>query len=328
MISCLKNKRVLFITTKNTDYIRNIQEINIIKKNASSYKIIGSPNKSYIIRLISVYFSLIFTKASDYDVIFIGFAPQLIIPLFGHKFSNTFIIEDFFISMYDTLCFDRKKFTPNGFIGGFLHKIDENTLKKANIIICDTNVHGDYFADEFNADRTHIHTLYLKADTQIYHPMNISKPSKYKNQYIVCYFGNVLPLQGIDVILKAFKLLQNNPQIMLICIGPVKSKIQLKNIEYIDWLPQKKLAKYIAFSDLCLAGHFNSNIEKAKRTIPGKAYIYRAMEKPMILGDNPANHELFSESEMITFVEMGNPKALANAILDRFELYEAARHQS
>ncbi len=319
MISYIKDKRVLFITTKNTDYIRNTQEINIIKENAAKYKIIGSCKKGYAKRLLCVYSQLVHTKPSDYDVVFIGFAPQLVIPVFGHKFRNSFIIEDFFISMYDTLCCDRKKFKPTSFIGKLLHRIDENTLKKANLVICDTNAHGHYFANEFHADKINMQTLYLEADTSIYHPMDIPKPSKYEGLFVVCYFGSVLPLQGVDVILEAFKLLQDNTKIKLICIGPVKSKLVSENIEYIDWLPQHELAKCIAYSDLCLAGHFNSDIEKAKRTIPGKAYIYSAMKKPMILGDNPANHELFDENKMVTFVEMGNPKALAGAITDHFE---------
>ena len=36
MIDLVKNKKVLFITTKNLDYIRNSQEINIIKKNSKT----------------------------------------------------------------------------------------------------------------------------------------------------------------------------------------------------------------------------------------------------------------------------------------------------
>jgi glycosyltransferase involved in cell wall biosynthesis len=324
-----KNKKVLFITTKNTDYIRNTQEVNIIKESASSYKVIGSAHKSYLKRLLFVYTRLLFTQASDYDVIFVGFAPQLVIPLFKHKFKGKYIIEDFFISMYDTLCCDRKKFNTGSLIGKLLHKIDESTLNNANLIICDTNTHGDYFANEFHAKREKLHTLYLEADTNIYHPMSIQKPAKYEDKYIVCYFGSILPLQGVNVILDAFKLLENaTSKIKLICIGPVKYKLSLSNIDYIDWLPQDELAQYISFSDLCLAGHFNSDIEKAKRTIPGKAYIYQAMNKPMILGDNPANHELFSKDNiMTTYVEMGSPKALADAILRHFELYEATKRQ-
>ena len=59
-------------------------------------------------------------------------------------------------------------------------------------------------------------------------------------------------------------------------------------------------------------------IEKAARTIPGKAYIYRAMNKPMILGDTPANHELFSADQNTIFVPAGDARFLTNAILHFF----------
>ena len=81
----------------------------------------------------------------------------------------------------------------------------------------------------------------------------------------------------------------------------------------------EELANYIAMADLCLAGHFSGEIEKAKRTIPGKAYIYDAMKKKILLGDNSANHELFEEKDGKYFVQMGNPKALADRIVEIME---------
>ena len=80
-------------------------------------------------------------------------------------------------------------------------------------------------------------------------------------------------------------------------------------------MKQTELAEYIAFSDLCLAGHFSSTVNKAKRTIPGKAYIYQAMRKKMILGDSPANRELYEENNKVLFCKMGSSKELKKKIL-------------
>ena len=100
-------------------------------------------------------------------------------------------------------------------------------------------------------------------------------------------------------------------------------KAEGDNITYINWLSQPELAEAISRADLCLAGPFNRENGKANRTIPGKAYIYEAMEKPMILGDSPANHERYSASQKgITFVEMGDPEALRNAILSCMEQWQ------
>ena len=114
------------------------------------------------------------------------------------------------------------------------------------------------------------------------------------------------------------KLADHN-EIHFTIIGPIRDKMdrfEAETVEYIDWLSQPELAKYIAMSDLCLAGHFNAEIGKANRTIPGKAYIYHAMNKKMILGDSQANHELYENEANAYFVEMGNADALAEKIME------------
>ena len=120
------------------------------------------------------------------------------------------------------------------------------------------------------------------------------------------------------MILEAIDSLKDSKELYFVLVGPIDDKYQKPNgesIEYHNWLSQEDLAEYISYTDLCLAGHFNKDINKAKRTIPGKAYIYAAMNKPMILGDNEATHELYNEAmQGIYFVHMGDAKALAELI--------------
>ncbi len=319
----IKGKRVLFITTKELSYIRNSQEIKLLRECSASLEIVGFENKTYVSRLIKVYFSLCIRNVKSFDFIFIGFEPQLVLPIWRHKFRNNRIIVDFFISMYDTFVNDRKRFKQNSIIARFLKYLDVKTLKFADKIICDTCSHGNYFCTELGAEKGKLQTFYLEADTGIYYPRKVSKPSGLQNKFIVLYFGSILPLQGVDVVLEAFDLLKNDNRFYFYMIGPLDNsyaKPISNNIEYIQWLSQENLADYIASADLCLAGHFNGEIDKAKRTIPGKAFIYSAMEKPMVLGDNEANHELFSNDDIgIYYVEMSNAVALSDVILNAFE---------
>lgn len=319
-------KRVLFITTKNLDYIRNKQEMDLIQENASAHLVIGSYSRRYFVRLLIVFFKVLFTSTSHFDTVFIGFAPQLILPVFFWKFRKKEIIIDFFISLFDTFCHDRKKVEPDSVAGKLLHYIDKKTLFQADSVVCDTDAHGNYFCEEFQVPSEKLFTMYLKADTSIYHPLNVKRPDFLENKYVVLYFGSVLPLQGVDIVLKAVEILKDYDEFFFLLIGPMTKNKEFenirprsKNILYIDWLSQEKLAEYIDLSDLCLAGHFNDSIEKASRTIPGKAFIYQAMDKRMILGDNQANREVFKEGDRILFVQMGNAKLLAEFIL--YSLY-------
>lgn len=314
--SLIDGKRVLFITTKNLDYIRNTQEIALLKSRASAIEILGEKSGSYPLRLFKIYPKLLFKPLKDFDVIFIGFAPQLVLPFFGHRFKKKTVVIDFFISMYDTLVCDRQKFKPSSLVGKILHALDRKTAAKADRLICDTRAHGEYFHEEFSVPAEKLSTLYLEADRTIYRPTERAKPEIFKNRFLVHYFGSILPLQGVETILEAARLLKDEEEILFDLVGPLAEGLRaankdLKNLMLTPWLPQRQLAERIAAADLCLAGHFNAQISKASRTIPGKATIYEAMGKPMILGENPANHERFAPDDRHFFVPMGDAEALA-----------------
>lgn len=307
---------IIFITTKNLDYLRNVQEIELLKQKAE-VRVIGSYAKSYVKRLFKVYFQLLTVSMKNADEIFVGFAPQLVVPFWNWKLKKKKVTIDFFISLYDTLVFDRKKFKEGSLPARVVKWMDQRTIRHADHIIADTKAHGRYFTEEFHADPEKLEVLYLTADKSIYYPREQKKPAAYEDKFVVLYFGSVLPLQGVEIVLEAMELLKDRKDIQFEMIGPIGKqyqKPQADNITYIPWLCQEELAEHIAYSDLCLAGHFNDEIMKAKRTIPGKAYIYRAMGKPMILGDNAATREIFTEGEDgVYFVKMGD----AGAVVER-----------
>lgn len=312
-----ENKKVLFVTTKNIDYIRNVQEIKLLNEKYKEVKIIYSKSKNYYIRILVVNFKLFFLNKKKFDIIFIGFLPQLIIPfLYKKRKQKQIIIIDFFISIYDTLVNDRKKVKQNTIMSKILKKIDKNTLKKVDEIIVDTKESGKYYIEELDADNNKIKVLYIEANEKIYAPSKVNQIEKEnKDDFIVLFFGTGLPLQGVDIVLKSAELLKNNSKIKFIIIGNIKTKKDYTNIKFLPFMNEEELARYIKMADLCLVGHFNNQIEKAKRTIPCKAFICKAMNKKMILGKNKANMELFNDKdENIYYVEMGNSQELSKII--------------
>lgn len=313
----IEGKKVLYIATKNSDYIRVQQEIKLIKKLSNDYKIIVCSDKSYLKRLIKCFLKSLFVSTKNYEVIIIGFMAQMIVPWIWWRWKKQLIITDFFISIYDTLVDDRKKLKDNSVLAKIVKKIDKSTIKKSDYIIVDTKAHGNYFISELGASPDKCYTLYLQANKEIYYPREIERPEIYKGKFLVLYFGSILPLQGVEYVLEAANILKDQKKIHFILIGPIDKqykRINSDTITYIRWLPQNELADYIAFSDLCLGGHFSNDIGKAKRTIPGKVYIYKAMDKDVILGDSYANRELFKESQQNHFVPMGDSMELAKSI--------------
>ena len=313
LVSLIEGKRVLFISTKNRDYLRNVQEIRLLEEHAAAVTVVAEPDKSYAKRLLKVWPKILKAKVKEYDLVFVGFAPQLALPFF-RRLRKKPVIEDFFISLYDTMVQDRKKFKEGSLPAKILKKLDKKTLALGDMVICDTKVHGEYFVSGLGCAPEKMEVLYLEADAAVYYPRKVKKEAG--ALFRVLYFGSVLPLQGVDVVLDAVRRFKDEKGYAFEIIGPVPEELKpvQANLKCIPWLSQEELAEHIARADLCLAGHFSAEIDKAKRTIPGKAYIYRAMEKPMILGDTPANHELFAEDERTAFVETGSAEALAEKI--------------
>ncbi len=330
LMEAVRGRTVLYIATKNLDYLRIQQEIEIIKAYAARVEVLGSAHKGYIRRLAHILPRLIWIRKAPYDVVFVGFMPQMILPFFAPLFRHKTIIMDFFISLYDTLVYDRCRFKPGSLVARFLRYIDRAALRRADLIIADTHAHGEYFINELDAPKDKLSVLYLQADASIYYPQIVQKPENLSRKFVVLYFGSILPLQGVDIVVKAAEILKDNTDIHFRLIGPLKGTLKVEaedcGIECIHWLGQRELANSIAMADLCLAGHFHGRIEKAKRTIAGKTYIYRAMNKPVILGDNPANRELYLENDRdIFYIPMGSAKALADKILEVFETFSGNR---
>ncbi|TAN57973.1 glycosyltransferase [Patescibacteria group bacterium] len=311
-----EEKTVLFLCGANADYTRNALNLKALKQSFRTIEI-SSRLPHYFLRLpmVAIKFLLCF---KIYDLIFVGFLAQPLMPIV-RLWTKKPIIFDAFISLYDTICFDRKIFKPNSIVGRMAFWIDQKSCIWADKIITDTNAHADYFSQTFNISRNKFQTIYLGADTEIFYPL-VNQQKNDEKKFIVFYYGSGLPLQGIDVILKAAKRLEVDNSIVFRLVGPIRKKhgelikkLQPRNIEFIDWIPYDELPKKITESDICLGGHF-SNIDKAKRVISGKTYQFLAMRKPVIVGDNPANKELFENQKDVIMVEMGTAEALAQGI--------------
>ena len=329
LLKITDGKKVLFITPSDADYIRNRQEINILQKSARHLDIIA-PKDTHgvsptgIMRILSIDLRVLAANIKKYDVIFIGGIPQLIVPLIQFRLRKKVLIIDFFVSIYDTLVHDRQILSPSNPLSRILKMFDRKALAAAHQVIVDTCEHAAYFSRMFGVDQGKMTVIYLEADKQIYYPRNVNRPRDLRDKFIVFFFGAMNPLQGAEIIMESARILAERENIVFIIIGPFEKVrnfelySKLKNVRFAArWLPQEEIADYIAMSDVCLAGHFNAAVEKAARVIPGKAYSYLAMERPVIFGDNPANRELFSTgAKNVHFVKMGDPAALADKILE------------
>ena len=337
LLNLLKGKNVVYITVKNEDYIRTSQIKWILTENAKKFRIYSSEKGNPLTRTIDIRKKLRSISFEGVDVVIAGFLPQLIWKDLIKRSLGTgiIVIAEMFLSLYDTVVLDRKLVWKRGIIFHICKRFDRTVVKEADYIITDTKADADFFAKEFGTekDREKFETLYLEADLGDCISANVVlDKNEDENSKTILYFGTGLPLQGTDYVAKAFNVLAEEYGCNCIYIGGLNNMSRnLKrkllsckdkavrcgkgSITYYKWLDQKVLYENIANASVCLAGHFDPNIDKADRTIPGKAMIYEAMGKGMILGDTKANREFFTSNEKHIFVSRGNEKSIVDAVL-------------
>jgi glycosyltransferase involved in cell wall biosynthesis len=182
-------------------------------------------------------------------------------------------------------------------------------------VLVDTEAQQKFFCREFGLAREKVSWLYVGADDSWLTPaIEAERPGRFR----VLYVGNDVPLHGVPIILQAARLLKEE-EIEFWLIGNHNGSAEMLTsseglpVKLFPWMPPHELRERTREVDVCL-GIFGTS-EKAKRVIPGKAFLALAMGKPLITGDSAAARELFEHEKNVLLCEMGSSDALADAIL-------------
>ncbi len=307
--------KILFTCGREPGYTRNAVVLQALQSFADVTTIVDEAG-SYFTRLARILPRLLLHKNYNYDLVFAGFLGHPLMPFVRSRYSGP-ILFDAFISLFDTLCFDRKRFTPESVPGKAAFWLDSTSTRLADRVLLDTNEHAAYFEQEFQIPHPKLASIFVGCEERYFSPRPASSSG-----LTVLYYGSFIPLQGIDVIIQAAASLQDVRGLNFRIIGdgmvfaPIKAlaeRLGLANISFLPPVPLPQLPDEIARADICLCGHF-SNIPKAARVIAGKTFQCIAMGKPVVVGDNLANRELLTPDVDAIFCAMNDPAALSAAI--------------
>jgi len=281
----------------------------------------------FLPRFLSTYLLLIrkFFKIHDYDLIVVGYSGH--IDMFLAKLLTVFkrkpLVFDAFLSLYDTAVLDRKIVRKGSFKAGVLWWVDKASCAISDLVLLDTYEHIRFFVKTFQLPREKFCRVLACTEEEFLHGDRDEVTEK-KEVFNVLFFGTYIPLHGIPTIIKAAKLLDDYQDIHFTLIGKgqllpemkrLVQKLGVQNLTFEDkWMSPKELKGYIQTASVCL-GVFGDT-GKTKRVIPLKVYGCLSQGKAVITGDSPAARELLTDRETAVLVPLGDPSALANAILD------------
>lgn len=311
--------RVFFIAGREPGYVRNVMLLKALKLNGVEVIECTDSSKTYLTRLPRVLGKFWVKRTRDVDAVLVGFFGQPLVQMIRLLIGKP-VVFDAFLSVYDTLCFERRQFTPSSVGGRVAFWLDRSSCEAADLVLLDTAAHIDYFAETFALPREKFRRVLVGADESVFFPRERRRGS---GPFRVFYYASLLPLHGTEFIVRAAALLLEQRDVELVIVGTgrerekvraLASELATSNVKFVDWIPFAELPAEIADADICLGGHF-SDFEKAKRVIAGKTYQFIAMKKAVILGDCVGNRELFVHEQNALLVQMADPRALADAIL-------------
>lgn len=261
---------------------------------------------------------------NQYDIMLVGYPGQRVIFL-AWILSRKPLIFDAFISVYDSRIFDRTYAKPRSLRSIYYWLQDYFSCRLADKVLLDTKTHIDYFVKTFRIEREKFQRVLVGSDDRMIFP---KKKQIRDTVFTIHFHGTFIPLQGIEYIIQAAKMLeQKNIRFNIIGQGQTYASIrymaeqlQVTNVTFTDNVPYRDLGTLMSHANVCL-GIFG-NTQKAKRVIPNKVYEALASKCPCITGDSPAIRELLTDNQEIFLVNMADPKALAEKILELTEAPE------
>lgn len=311
--------RILFSCGREPGYIRNKVILRALHAQHTLTEVTDSRPGSLTVRSLRVLLRLLpYLRQDNHDLVFVGFYGYLLVP-WVRQLTRRPIIFDAFVSNYDTLCFDRQRFSPHSIPGRLAFRLDQVASNAADKVLLDTASHQAYFTETFQLPAKRLGHLYVGCNEDMFFP----QPSPGSaDKFRVLYYSSYLPLHGAEHIIAAAGLLKGQKSLHFRLIGQgmryasvrrLAEHLNLSNVEFVPPVPFAQLPGEIAAADVCLGGPFGDT-PKAWRIIPGKTFQFLAMARPVIAADTPGNRELLTHNESAYLVPLANPEGLATAI--------------
>ncbi len=143
------------------------------------------------------------------------------------------------------------------------------------------------------------------------------------NKFVVTYAGALGMANDIDTLVRAAQYLAPRTDIHVLIVGDGKERKRLEdfskqlglvNLTFTGPFPKNEMSSVLAASNACVA--LLKNIPMFTTTYPNKVFDYMAAGRPTVLAIDGAIREVIEAACAGIFVLPGNPRLLADAIID------------
>jgi colanic acid biosynthesis glycosyl transferase WcaI len=189
-------------------------------------------------------------------------------------------------------------------------------------------VHSDGNKDHIltkGVARTKVHSIPNWVDTDLIRPGERNNAFRAEaaigeREFVVLFAGTMGWSQGLDTVIRAARLLKEDPDVMFLLVGDGAERkklgemaADLPRVRFMPMQPQERYSQVLAASDACLV---TLRPEVATPVVPSKLLSIMAASRPVLAslpltGDAP---KIVSDSHAGVVSPAGNEAALASAV--------------
>jgi len=314
------------------DYVEYVSPLNKSDTSPGIFSALSSGRIAFAWRFllghIKVMFYTLRHRAESAYICYPGIflTAWLSVPFMRKRFPVIYL--DAFISLYDTVVFDRGILKESNLLAKLLYRIEKKAFEAATTIVVDTPENAQFYADLFDIPANKFYSLPLCIPSMSPSSDAISS-NRATTERVRCVFvGTFVPLQGIRTIVEAAKLLGRDPNIDFVIIGDgqdaeyLKAYLETAPNANVTWhrghFPTQFIIDEVINADVCL-GIFGDG-PKAQRVLPYKIYYYLALGMPIVTAATTTANRIRAECrdsgahEPFALVPTGDPQALADML--------------
>ncbi len=319
----MKKIKIAVVTCyKDADYIRSRVIRNAFAKSSRYQPFVIKNSKTGFLKYPEVLWHLRkLLKTESIDAIFLNFRGYELLPFVLFMARKRPVIYDEFSQPVEAV--EEHRMQKSGIVSWLmgLWKYFAGPyywmLNHCALVLIDTKSHADYAARISRTNRSKYLGIPVSTDETIFKPG--TPPSN--DSFSVFFYGNVLPLHGLETILDAAVTVANDPGVSFYIVGGdretknmVKSAVRSgANISYEKYLPIEEIADRMRQSDLFIAGPLGDT-PQAQHVITGKTYQSLACRVATVVGDNEDTAIYFDDKVNCLKVPQADAAALAKAI--------------
>ena len=182
-------KRVLFLASRESSYSRVAHFADTLN---GEYELdtCVSDEKYYSKRILNLMMKFFFLLSKQhYETVVIGFCAQILVfPVFLLFRGN--LVIDGFVSLYDTLVLDRKRFKQEGYIAVLILWLERSILSFGDVITVDTEEHMQFYNQVLKVPINRIRVVRVSAQESEYSLVEQGALRRFQDHLFSCRITN------------------------------------------------------------------------------------------------------------------------------------------